>query len=163
MFENILNLTLDLVHLATHRDLFMCLLTFNSRKFLIEIINQFAVQITDNEPLIKKYADLLNFLDSKEVFSYKAGSNVPTGSQTGSVGGSASSAQMSYNSSFTSLTTLASNSLMQRNPSSANLNQGNLDEAAMIFHKFKDSFYELVYKFPYANYLKVIFFQTATR
>jgi len=32
LFENILNLTLDLVTLATHRDLFMCLLTFNSRK-----------------------------------------------------------------------------------------------------------------------------------
>jgi hypothetical protein len=150
MFENILNLTLELVNLATHRDLFMCLLTFNSRKFLIEIINQFAVQITDNEPLIKKYADLLNLLDIKEVFSYKAGCNVLTSSQSGVGGG-----QMSHNSSFTSLTTLASNSLMQRNPSSANLTAANLDEAAVIFHKFKDSFYELVYGFPYANYLKV--------
>ena len=45
MFEHILNLTIDLVHLATHRDLFMCLTTYNSRKFLIEIVNQFPVQI----------------------------------------------------------------------------------------------------------------------
>jgi hypothetical protein len=137
MFENILNLTLDLVHLATHRDLFMCLLTFNSRKFLIEIINQFSAQITDNEPLIKKYAELLNLLDTKEVFSYKAGSSA---SSCGSSGQQSS----------------ATGSVLQRNPSSANLNQASLDEAAVIFHKFKDSFYELVYRFPYANYLKVI-------
>ena len=45
MFEHILNLTIDLVHLATHRDLYMCLLTFNSRKFIIEIIEQFSGQV----------------------------------------------------------------------------------------------------------------------
>ena len=48
IFEHILVLTIDLVYLATHRDLFMCLLTFNSRKFLIEIIDQFAAQIQVN-------------------------------------------------------------------------------------------------------------------
>ncbi len=45
LFEHLLILTIDLVHLATHRDLFMCLLAFNSRKFLIEIIEQFSAQI----------------------------------------------------------------------------------------------------------------------
>ncbi len=76
LFENILSLTLELVHLATHRELFMCLLTHNSRKFLIEIIDQFSSQIKpDNSKLIQKYADLLNLLDKKDVFNYKTGND----------------------------------------------------------------------------------------
>ena len=80
IFEHILILTIDLVHLATHRDLFMCLLTFNSRKFLIEIIEQFSVQIKDNKQLIQKYAELLNLLDKKDVFNYKTGNSAVPGS-----------------------------------------------------------------------------------
>lgn len=124
MFEQILNLTIDLVHLASHKDLFMCLLTYKSRKFLIEIVNQFSTQILDNESLIKKYADLLNLLDLKDVFSYKTTNKETT------------------------------NQSLLRNASSASLNKENIDESTLIFQKFKESFYDLVYKFPRANYLK---------
>ena len=106
IFEHILILTIDLVHLATHRDLFMCLLTFKSRKFLIDIVDQFSVQIKDNKQLIQKYAELLNLLDKKDVFNYKTSNCHSTG-----------------------------------------------DEIAVNFQKFKESFYELVYKFPHTYYL----------
>lgn len=44
LFEQILSLTLHLVHLAS-RDIFMCLLTLNSRKFLIEILDECSLKI----------------------------------------------------------------------------------------------------------------------
>lgn len=106
IFEHILILTIDLVHLATHRDLFMCLLTFNSRKFLIDIVDQFSVQIKDNKQLIQKYAELLNLLDKKDVFNFKTSNSIVPG-----------------------------------------------DEIALNFQKFKESFYELVYRFPHTYYL----------
>ncbi len=144
MFEHILNLSIDLVHLATHRELFMVLLTFKSRRFFIEIINQFSIQNFDNDLiLVRKYADLLNLLDSKEVFAYKAGS----ASQPISIN------TIPHNNSSGSLSSLATNSLL-RNSGSAQLNKDNLGEAAWTFQNFKDSFYELVYKFPNPVYLK---------
>lgn len=158
VFENILNLSIDLVILATNRDLFMCLLTFNSRKFLIEIINQFSAQILDNQSLIRLYAELLNMLDAKEVFSYKE--------STASSMAYAAPNQMlltpnaSY-SSLSSLTTTMSSSSAHlassliRNPSSSNLNRESVDDTSYMFIKFKESFYELVYRFPYTSYLKV--------
>ena len=107
MFEHILNLTTELVNLATHRDLFMCLLTFNSRKFLIEIVEQFSDKILENETLIRKYAELLNLLDKKEVFAYKTSKQDTTAGQN--------------------------------------------DDMTWLFQRFKESFYDLVYKFPFAN------------
>ncbi|CAF0862230.1 unnamed protein product [Brachionus calyciflorus] len=130
MLENILNLTIDLVNLASHKDLFMCLLTYKSRKFLIEIVNQFSTQKFENESLIRKYADLLNLLDLKDVFTYKT-SNKENLNQSNS------------------------NQSLLRNASTASLNKENIDESTLIFLKFKESFYDLVYKFPPAsNYLK---------
>lgn len=124
IFEHILILTIDLVHLATHRDLFMCLLTFNSRKFLIEIIDNFSAHIKENKQLIQKYAELLNLLDKKDVFSYKTSNTAIQPLQT---------------------------------PSSGALSPGSScligDEIAFNFQKFKESFYELVFKFPHTYYL----------
>jgi hypothetical protein len=45
IYEHILNLTIDLVNLATTRDLFMCLLTANSRRFLIKIVELFSEHV----------------------------------------------------------------------------------------------------------------------
>lgn len=134
LFENILSLTLDLVQLATHRDLFMCLLTFNSRKFLIEIIEQISSQIaqTDNKKLIQPYAELLNLLDKKDVFNYK------TSSSTGAVGGSGGNIN-------------SSNSISTSNvPTTSNATD---DGNAVVLQKFKDNFHTLVYNFPHISYL----------
>ncbi|RNA11928.1 hypothetical protein BpHYR1_032478, partial [Brachionus plicatilis] len=103
----------------------MCLLTYNSRKFLIEIVNQFSVQNLDDDVLVKKYADLINLLDIKDVFSYKTSQKESSSGQT-----------------------------LFRNPSSASLNSDNLEELSFIMYKFKEAFYDLVYKFPRPNYLK---------
>lgn len=132
--------------------------------------------------MIKKYADLLNLLDHKEVFSYKtsvnsgqiAGTtnyNVGGGSSSISGGGfnssgMGSSSLLSGNQSSSNhnhhqqqnqLTSLSQSSLL-RNPSSVGSNRGDCseDNVTWIFQKFKQSFYDLVYKFPHANYLKVI-------
>ncbi len=131
MLEHILNLTMDLVHLATQRDLLMCLLTFNSRKFLIEISLQFSSQILESESLIQNYAELLNLLDKKEVFSYKTSSNFPTKSD-----------KEVSNLFSSSATSLLKNSMV------------NNEDTAGIFNEFKETFYELIYKFPNFKYLK---------
>jgi hypothetical protein len=74
-------------------------------KFLIETIDYFSTHITaDNKDLIKKYAELLNLLDKKDVFNYKTG--------------------MSSD-----------------------------DSLAVVLQKFRDSFSEIVFKFPHINYL----------
>ena len=130
MLEQILNLTMDLVHLATQRDLLMCLLTFNSRKFLIEISLQFSNQILESESLMQNYADLLNLLDKKEVFSYKT-TNFATKSD-----------KEVSNLFSSSATSLLKNSII------------NNEDTAWIFNEFKETFYELVYKFPNFKYLK---------
>lgn len=169
MFENILNLTIELVHLANHRDLFMCLLTLNSRKFLIEIVNCFSRQNLENESIIRKYADLLNLLDTKEVFSYKTSSSSqsqltagtsssqpPLQQATSSLPSAASASslysQTGQQQSTTSQLVSISTSSLHRNVA---MSRENLDDPTWIFYKFKSSFYELVYKFPHANYLKV--------
>lgn len=76
---------------------------------------------------------MLNLLDLKEVFSYKTSSTQKDPQTT---------------------TSSTSSTSLLRNSSSANLNKENLEEATWIFQKFKESFYELVYKFPRSNYLK---------
>ena len=119
MLEHILNLTMDLVHLATQRDLIMCLLTFNSRKFLIEISVQFATQTLDSERLVQSYADLLNLLDKKEVFSYKT---APPSKEN--------------------------------KEQTASLLKANAEDTGYIFNEYKETFYELVYSFPNAKYLR---------
>jgi hypothetical protein len=169
MYEHILNLTIDIVNLAS-RDLLMCLLTFNSRKFFIEIVNQFSTQIEkENEALNRKYADLLNLLDSKEVFSYKTSSAATSTSTTSKVEISSPSVSSvisvqanqitaaSASSSASSLSggTGAGGASVLRNSSNVNLTrESNIEDMTWIFQKFKQSFYEIIYKFSHANYLK---------
>ena len=154
MFEHIISLTLELVTLAAHRDLFMCLLTLNSRKFLIEIVEQFAEQLPDNEALIHKYAELLNLLDDKEVFAYKTPSSVsvsvtsPSASAVTSKEASALTASPSTHS-FPHLAAAASS--LGRDVS--NSNSGG-DEASWLIQRYKEIFYDVVYRFPHDKYLK---------
>jgi hypothetical protein len=179
MYEHILNLTIDIVNLAS-RDLLMCLLTFNSRKFFIEIVNQFSTQIEkENEALNRKYADLLNLLDSKEVFSYKT-SSAATSTSTSGVGGGGGGVKVEiFSPSVSSVISVQANQItaasasssasslsggagagaggasVLRNPSNVNLTrESNIEDMTWIFQKFKQSFYEIIYKFSHANYLK---------
>jgi hypothetical protein len=142
IYENILNLSIDLIHLATHRDFFMCMFTFNSRKFFIEIISHFAEHTSElNENLLRKYADLLNLLDKKDVFACK----------TAVMKSELNSSSMS---SFSASNSLMSQS-MTKSFTQAQRDSTSSEESNILkFHKFQDVFYELVYKFPYANYLK---------
>lgn len=75
--------------------------------------------------MVKKYADLINLLDIKDVFSYKTSQKESSSGQG-----------------------------LIRNPSSVSLNSDNIEELSFIMYKFKESFYDLVYKFPRPNYLK---------
>ena len=86
----------------------------------------------ENRHLINKlnYADLLNLLDKKEVFSYKT-TNFATKSD-----------KEVSNLFSSSATSLLKNSIV------------NNEDTAWIFNEFKETFYELVYKFPNIKYLK---------
>ncbi len=146
MFEHILNLTLELVTLATHRDLFMCLLTLNSRKFLIEIVEQFSEQIPANDTLIHKYAELLNLLDEKEVFAYKTAAATNTSTPTTPLG-SKESSQSPNPSSFPHFASSLSSSLTAASTIGS-------DEASWLIQRYKEIFYDVVYRFPHDKYLK---------
>ena len=86
---------------------------------------------------------MLNLLETKEVFSYKASSNHNLQlSNTISQQAShlhANQIVSSFSFSRTGITT----------------SRENLEDHIWLFYKFKSSFYELVYKFPHAHLLKV--------
>ena len=100
--------------------------------------------------MIGKYAELLNLLDIKEVFSYKTSSN-QSQIQTNSVPFiQLPTTQSTSNHFMTGSTT--------PNQKPITTARDNLDDPIWLFYKFKSSFYELVYKFPYAHLLKVLYF-----
>lgn len=133
--------------------------------------------------MIRKYADLLNLLDTKEVFSYKTSSS-QSSSNTSSSGTlstsssatplpttpqqqqnqlvSASATSFAHPRTMSMTATTATKFSIGSSGSNIALSGGsnlaggeNLDDPTWIFYKFKSSFYELVYKFPHTAYLKV--------
>ncbi len=88
----IISLLIDFINLAYSRDIFNCLLSFNSKEFLIEatqlcfskvivrffiktncskmVINNFLLKKDEN--LLKYYADLLNLIEKKDVCTHKS-------------------------------------------------------------------------------------------
>lgn len=101
-----------------------------------------------------KYAELLNLLDQKEVFSYKTSSN-----QAQLTTNPISLAQQLGGASQSPVSQLVSGSVssIQQRPmlAAAVAARENLDDPIWLFHKFKSSFYDLVYKFPHSHLLKV--------
>lgn len=93
----------------------------------------------------------MNLIDKKDVFSYK------TSKETGSGG---STNPQILNSSHAILNSKSGNSLYSnvRNANNLSLQKdGNMDEASLVLQKFKESFLELIYKFPNPSYLKVTY------